>query len=216
MKADKKDEEKPSRPIASNQRIKRLFDVIVVSISLLIAWPLFLMVGLLVWFDVGFPIIFRQRRPGLYGRAFTIYKFRTMRDEHDLHGEPLADAYRMTRIGKWLRSTSLDEIPELMNVLKGEMSLVGPRPLLTIYLERYSKEQARRHNVLPGLTGWAQIHGRNARSWPERLALDVWYVDHHTLALDIRIILVTFWKVIRREDINQPGRATVDVFPGNK
>jgi lipopolysaccharide/colanic/teichoic acid biosynthesis glycosyltransferase len=154
-------------------------------------------------------------RPGLHGKPFVMLKFRTMTDQRDANGELLPDDLRLTRFGKWLRSTSLDELPELFNVLKGEMSLVGPRPLLMEYLPRYTPEQARRHEVKPGITGWAQVNGRNALSWEEKFQLDVWYVDHWNLWLDMKILLLTIWKVLKREGISAEGSATMPVFTGN-
>jgi sugar transferase EpsL len=153
-------------------------------------------------------------RPGLHGKPFVMLKFRTMTDQRDANGELLPDDLRLTRFGKWLRSTSLDELPELFNVLKGEMSLVGPRPLLMEYLPRYTPEQARRHEVKPGITGWAQVNGRNALSWEEKFQLDVWYVDHWNLWLDMKILLLTIWKVLKREGICQPGQSTAEYFTG--
>jgi sugar transferase EpsL len=161
---------------------------------------------------LGRPVIFRQRRPGLNGTPFTIFKFRTMTAERDTDDNFLADEKRLTRFGRFLRSTSLDELPELINVIKGDMSLIGPRPLLMQYLDRYTTEQARRHEVKPGITGWAQINGRNAISWEEKFALDVWYVDHLCFSLDLKIIAFTLWKILTREGINQPGRATAEEF----
>jgi sugar transferase EpsL len=158
--------------------------------------------------------LFRQRRPGLHGQIFTIIKFRTMTDVRDAQGNLLSDAERLTRFGRFLRSTSLDELPELWNVLRGDMSLVGPRPLLMQYLPRYTPEQARRHEVRPGVTGWAQVNGRNALSWEQKFALDVWYVDHVSLRLDAKIIALTVWKILQREGISQPGQATMEEFQG--
>ena len=154
-------------------------------------------------------------RPGYLGKPFTLYKFRTMRDERDTNGNLLPDELRLTHFGRFLRSTSLDELPELFNVLRGEMSLVGPRPLLMQYLERYNSEQARRHHVLPGITGWSQINGRNALTWEDKFRFDVWYVDHWSIWLDIKILLLTIWKVIKREGINQPGHVTAEEFMGS-
>jgi lipopolysaccharide/colanic/teichoic acid biosynthesis glycosyltransferase len=167
-----------------------------------------------VWFH-GWPPVFSQARPGLQGRIFTIHKFRTMTNARDAAGVLLPDAERMTRFGSWLRSTSLDELPELWNVLKGEMSLVGPRPLLVQYLERYSPEQKRRHDVKPGITGWAQINGRNAISWPEKFALDVWYVDNWSLSTDLMILAKTLQRVLKRDGISADGAATMPEFLGN-
>ncbi len=173
------------------------------------------MVWLVARLQMGAPVLFRQTRPGLAGRPFQMIKFRTMRDAVGPDGQPLPDAERLTRFGKWLRSTSLDELPELWNVLKGEMSLVGPRPLLMEYLPLYSPEQARRHEVRPGLTGWAQVNGRNAISWERKFALDVWYVDHQSLWLDLRIILMTVQKIIRRDGISAEGSVTMEKFTGS-
>ena len=165
--------------------------------------------------DVGSPVIFRQLRPGYKGRPFYLYKFRSMRERFGPDGGLLPDPMRLTAFGRFLRSTSLDELPELFNILRGQMSMVGPRPLLMEYLPLYSPEQMRRHDVLPGLTGWAQVNGRNAISWQEKFALDVWYVDHWSFWLDIWIIFLTVWKAFARQGINQPGRATVEYFTGN-
>ncbi|HLE16075.1 MAG TPA: sugar transferase [Anaerolineales bacterium] len=193
---------------------KRLFDLVASLVGSLLISPLILLVALLVYFYHGSPVLFRQTRPGLKGRPFINYKFRTMLNIHDKEGRPISDAKRLTGLGRFLRSTSLDELPELFNVLRGEMSLVGPRPLLMQYLDRYAPEQARRHEVLPGITGWAQINGRNAISWEDKFRLDVWYVDHWTFWLDIKILLLTLWKVIRREGISQPGFSTAEEFFG--
>jgi len=195
--------------------MKRAFDFLAALAALLLLWPLILIVSLLIRIFLGAPVFFRQQRPGLHGRPFLIYKFRTMTDEFDQKGNPLPDGRRLTRLGRFLRATSLDELPELWNVLKGDMSLVGPRPLLIQYLERYSPEQARRHEVRPGLTGWAQVNGRNALNWEERFKLDVWYVDHQSFFLDMKIILMTMWKILKREGINQPGQATMEEFKGS-
>lgn len=193
---------------------KRIFDLTLTSLGLIICAPLLLMLAMLVRLFLGLPVIFRQQRPGLHGKAFTLLKFRTMQDAHDAMGKPLADELRLTRFGRLLRSTSLDELPELFNVLKGDMSLVGPRPLLMQYLERYSPEQRRRHEVKPGITGWAQVNGRNAITWEQRFNLDVWYVNHWSLGLDVKILLMTIWKIMRREGISQPGQATMEEFLG--
>ena len=165
---------------------------------------------------LGSPILFRQIRPGIHGKPFVIYKFRTMTDDRGPDGELLPDEDRCPPFGRFLRSTSLDELPELWNVLKGDMSFVGPRPLIMQYLERYSAEQARRNNVLPGITGWAQINGRNAISWPEKFKLDVWYVDHQNLCLDIQILALTAFKVLKRDGISAPGELTAPEFMGNE
>jgi len=194
---------------------KRIFDLLVTSIGLCLISPFLLILSLVVWIRIGSPILFKQRRPGYQGKLFYIYKFRTMTNQTDEQGHLLPDEKRLTRLGRFLRSSSLDELPELINVLRGEMSLVGPRPLLIQYLDRYSPEQARRHNVLPGITGWAQIHGRNALTWEDKFRLDVWYVDHWSFMLDINILIQTLGKVIRREGISQPGHATAEEFMGS-
>lgn len=193
---------------------KRLVDIILATVALIMLGPVMLGVAALVYWRLGSPVLFRQVRPGQGGKPFTLYKFRSMRDTHDAAGQPLSDAERLTTFGRRLRSTSLDELPELFNVLRGEMSLVGPRPLLMAYLSRYTPEQARRHEVRPGITGWAQVNGRNALSWEEKFALDVWYVDHYTLALDVRILALTVARVLRREGISAPGVATAAEFMG--
>jgi sugar transferase EpsL len=195
---------------------KRLFDLLLTIPGLLLVSPVLALTALLVRVCHGSPVLFRQLRPGYRARPFYLYKFRTMRDLRDDQGELLLDEQRLTRLGQLLRATSLDELPELFHVLRGEMSLVGPRPLLMQYLERYSAEQARRHDVLPGITGWAQINGRNALTWQDKFRLDIWYVDHWSLGLDVRILLQTFWKTINQEGISQPGRATADEFMGNE
>ncbi|HEY5983610.1 MAG TPA: sugar transferase [Anaerolineales bacterium] len=194
---------------------KRLFDVIFSLISIIILSPILLLLTLLVLITVGPPVVFSQMRPGYKGKPFRIFKFRTMQESMDASGEPLSDSVRLTRSGTWMRAFSLDELPELYNILRGDMSFVGPRPLLMDYLPLYSPEQMRRHDVHPGLTGWAQVNGRNALDWAERFKLDVWYVDHRSFWLDLRILVMTAWKVLRREGINQPGRATTDLFKGN-
>ena len=195
---------------------KRIFDLILTSLGLIILSPIILLTAILVRIFLGTPVLFRQTRPGYKGKPFTVYKFRTMTNTRDTQGNLLSDAIRLTRFGKFLRSSSLDELPELFNILRGEMSLVGPRPLLMEYLPLYSPEQMRRHDVHPGLTGWAQINGRNAIDWPTRFALDVWYVDHWSFWLDIKILFMSLWKVVQREGINQPGQATIEYFKGNK
>ncbi len=195
---------------------KRLLDLLITIPGLLLLSPIMLGIALLVLIKHGKPILFRQLRPGYRGEPFYLYKFRTMRDARDPDGNLLPDEQRLTRLGRFLRATSLDELPELFHVLRGEMSLVGPRPLLMQYLPRYSPEQARRHDVLPGITGWAQVNGRNALTWQDKFRLDVWYVDHWSLGLDLRILLLTLWKVIRREGISQPGHATAPEFMGNE
>lgn len=193
---------------------KRIFDLLLTLTGLLLTSPLLVILAILVRFKIGSPVLFKQRRPGYRGKPFWIYKFRSMADLYDQEGNLLADELRLTKFGRFMRSASLDELPELFNVLKGEMSLVGPRPLLMQYLERYSPEQARRHEVLPGITGWAQIHGRNALTWEEKFRLDVWYVDHWSIGLDLRILAATLVKTARREGISQPGYATAEEFMG--
>ncbi|MDI4635977.1 MULTISPECIES: sugar transferase [Halomonadaceae] len=194
---------------------KRLFDVSVALALLVVLSPLLTIVALSIAFRLGRPVLFRQHRPGLHGRPYEIVKFRTMRDAVDSQGRPLPDEARMTRLGTWLRATSIDELPELWNVVKGEMSLVGPRPLMMEYLPRYSAEQQRRHEVLPGITGWAQVNGRNTLSWQEKFELDVWYVDHRTAWLDLRILMLTVKKVFCRDGISAEGHVTVEDFYGN-
>ena len=194
---------------------KRLLDLILALSALLVLSPLFALITLLVWLKLGSPVLFRQRRSGLRGRPFTFYKFRTMTGARDPQDDLLPDAQRLTPFGLFLRSTSLDELPELFNVLRGEMSLVGPRPLLMRYLDRYTPEQARRHEVRPGITGWAQVNGRNALTWEKKFELDVWYVDHRSLWLDLKILLLTLYKIVRREGISQPGQATMEEFYGS-
>jgi sugar transferase EpsL len=194
--------------------LKRILDLALTLPGILILSPVFLIIAILVGMNYGTPIIFRQKRPGYLGKPFWVYKFRTMTNALDADNNLLPDSERITRLGQFLRSYSLDELPELFNVLRGEMSWVGPRPLLMQYLERYSPEQARRHEVLPGITGWAQINGRNALTWEEKFKLDVWYVDHWTFGLDIKILLITAIKVLRREGISQPGHATAEEFMG--
>jgi len=195
--------------------VKRGLDFGLSLLALVLLWPLFVLVALAVWIKLGRPIFFVQERPGLGGRPFKLIKFRTMRQARGADGRELPDEQRLTPFGRLLRSTSLDELPELINVLKGEMSLVGPRPLLMEYLPLYSPEQMRRHEVKPGITGWAQVNGRNATTWEERFSLDLWYVDNHDLWLDLRILLMTLKKVLAREGISQQGRATMDKFRGN-
>jgi sugar transferase EpsL len=193
---------------------KRAIDLLLASVMLVLLAPLLLIVALLVRLKLGSPVLFRQQRPGLGGRPFQMLKFRTMCNDRDRHGHLLPDALRLTRFGHLLRSTSLDELPELWNVLKGEMSLVGPRPLLMEYLPLYTAEQARRHEVRPGITGWAQVNGRNTISWEEKFKLDVWYVDHRSLCLDTRILWMTVKKVIVRDGINAAGETTMPKFTG--
>lgn len=194
---------------------KRLLDIVAALIGLIVLSPLILLTAILVRILLGTPILFRQQRPGYKGRPFFINKFRTMTDRLSPDGNLLSDSERLTPFGRFLRSLSLDELPELFNILRGDMSFVGPRPLLMQYLPLYSPEQARRHDVLPGLTGWAQVNGRNATDWSTRFKLDVWYVDHWSFWLDIKIILMTFGKVFKRAGVNQEGQATVEYFTGN-
>jgi lipopolysaccharide/colanic/teichoic acid biosynthesis glycosyltransferase len=195
--------------------VKRLLDVAAAGIGLLATAPVLLAAMAVVRLRMGSPVLFRQRRPGLRGEPFEVVKLRTMRHATDAHGRPLPDAERLTALGRFLRGTSIDELPQLWNVLRGDMSLVGPRPLLMEYLPLYAPEQARRHDVRPGITGWAQVNGRNAVSWDERFRMDVWYVDNRTLMLDLKILLLTARKVLVREGVSQPGHATVENFRGN-
>ena len=194
---------------------KRIFDLVLTVPMILLLLPVLGIVYLAVWITLGRPVVFSQKRPGLNEKIFTLTKFRTMNNAADENGKLLPDAQRLTRLGKLLRSLSLDELPELFNVLVGNMSLVGPRPLLISYLDRYTPEQARRHEVLPGITGWAQVNGRNAISWEEKFELDVWYVDHWSFLLDIKILYMTIGKVFCREAISAPGEATAPVFMGS-
>lgn len=196
--------------------MKRVFDVIVSAALLILLTPVLLVLGLLVRISLGPPVLFKQVRPGLNGRPFVMYKFRTMTEERDKHGRLLPDEQRLTRIGRFLRSTSLDELPELFNVLKGDMSLVGPRPLLIEYLPLYTPEQARRHEVRPGITGWAQVNGRNAISWEKKFEYDVWYVDNWSFWLDIKILWMTLITVFRREGISAYGHSTMPPFKGTR
>lgn len=194
---------------------KRVIDFTIVFIALLIIWPILLLVAIWLHFaNKGAGAFFTQERPGKNGKIFKVIKFKTMTDERDENGNLLPDAQRLTKVGKFVRSTSIDELPQLINVLKGDMSLIGPRPLLVKYLPLYSKEQARRHEVRPGMTGWAQCNGRNAISWTKKFELDVWYVDHCTLWTDIKIIWITIMKVLKRADISQEGQATMEAFNG--
>ena len=193
---------------------KRIFDRLIALILLILLSPLYLVLSIFVLIFHGHPVIFTQNRPGLRGEIFKLYKFRTMTNEKEANGELCSDEKRLTGFGKFLRSTSLDELPELLNVLFGQMSLVGPRPLLVQYLERYTPHQARRHDVLPGITGWAQINGRNNLSWEDKFDLDVWYVDHWSFWLDLKIILLTPLKVFKREGITSEGNATAKEFMG--
>jgi sugar transferase EpsL len=197
--------------------LKRIFDFITALSALIILSPLLLIVAVLVRIKLGTPVLFCQQRPGLQGKLFTIYKFRTMVSRtHDEKGNILPDDKRLPPFGLWLRATSLDELPELFNVLKGNMSIVGPRPLMTKYLDRYTPQQARRHEVIPGITGWAQINGRNNITWEEKFQLDVWYVDNWSLWLDAKILLKTLGLVAKRDNVAKEGHATVDEFMGTK
>lgn len=198
-----------------NDLCKRAFDIAVSAALLLCLAPLLLLLAWLIRRNLGTPVLFCQLRPGRHGKLFAMYKFRTMRDAADENGKPLPDAERLTPFGCKLRASSLDELPELWNVLKGDMSLVGPRPLLPEYLPLYNAEQSRRHEVRPGITGWAQVNGRNVISWPEKFRLDVWYVDHRSFWLDIKILLLTVKKVFARDGINSEGEATAAKFEGN-
>jgi lipopolysaccharide/colanic/teichoic acid biosynthesis glycosyltransferase len=194
---------------------KQALDRVVAAVGLLLTSPLLLLAAAVVRATMGSPVLFAQERPGRRGVPFVVHKFRTMREAAGPDGRALPDEARLTRVGRVLRATSLDELPQLWDVLRGDLSLVGPRPLLMRYLDRYTPEQARRHEVLPGITGWAQVNGRNAISWEEKFALDVWYVDHWTLGLDLRILGRTLWKVLRREGVSRAGHATMPEFMGS-
>lgn len=193
---------------------KRVVDFVLSLVALMALLPVIVVVAMLIRFKIGSPVFFRQTRPGLHGKPFEMVKFRTMLDAHDENGNPLPDSERMTPFGRFLRSTSLDELPELWNVLKGDMSLVGPRPLAMAYLPLYSAEQARRHEVKPGVTGWAQINGRNSITWKKKFEMDVWYVDNQSLMLDIKILLLTVKKVLARSDVQEGGQDQVESFNG--
>jgi sugar transferase EpsL len=195
--------------------MKRLIDIAIALLGLLLLSPLLILLMIMVRLRFGPPIFFRQLRPGLGARPFPLVKFRTMTDRRDAHGQLLPDAERLTAFGRFLRSTSLDELPELWNVLKGDMSIVGPRPLLMEYVPLYTRDQARRHNVRPGITGWAQVNGRNAISWEEKFALDIWYVENQSLWLDVRIIVQTFRNVLTRHGVTAEGEATIQRFNGS-
>lgn len=195
---------------------KRLFDILSSLIVILLLSPFFLLITIAVWFDLGWPVFFIQERPGYHGALFCLRKFKTMRDLRPGEDAVSSDSERITRFGRILRASSLDELPELFSIFSGKMSVVGPRPLLSQYLPLYSAEQMRRHDVLPGLTGWAQINGRNNLSWEEKFRLDVWYVDHWSFWLDLKIIFLTIWKVLRREGIAQKGEATAREWQGNQ
>lgn len=194
--------------------IKRVFDILAASLGLIVLSPILVVTAVLVRIKLGSPVLFSQQRPGLHAQPFYVYKFRTMTDQRDADGQLLADEVRLTPFGKLLRGLSLDELPQLLNVVKGDLSLVGPRPLLMEYLPLYSPEQSRRHNVRPGITGWAQVNGRNAISWEEKFKLDAWYVDNRSFVLDLKILWMTLKKVFIREGIAQEGQATMGKFKG--
>jgi lipopolysaccharide/colanic/teichoic acid biosynthesis glycosyltransferase len=196
--------------------MKRALDMTAAVAAITLTWPFLLLIGVAVRWFIGAPVFFRQERPGLRGEPFTVLKFRTMLDTKNPQGELLPDAQRLTRVGRFLRSTSLDEVPELFNVLKGDMSLVGPRPLLMEYLPLYTSEQTRRHEVRPGITGWAQVNGRNAITWEKKFMLDVWYVDNQSFWLDLKILAMTALQVLRCRGISAVGEATMPVFTGSK
>lgn len=196
--------------------LKRGFDLIVALLMLVLCTPLLLVLALAVRVGLGTPVLFRQQRPGIHGRPFTLIKFRSMREACDAAGQPFHDAIRLTRLGRFLRTSSLDELPELWNVVKGDMSLVGPRPLLMEYLPLYSPRQARRHEVRPGVTGWAQVNGRNAISWEKKFEYDVWYVDHQSFALDIKILFMTLARLFQRADISHGDHVTMPRFTGSR
>ena len=196
--------------------LKRLLDIIIASTALILLSPLYAFVAYKVKKNLGSPVLFRQVRPGLHGKSFEMIKFRTMKDAVDANGQPLPDSERLTAFGKMLRSTSLDEMPELWNVIKGDMSIVGPRPLLTEYLPLYNEEQAKRHNVRPGMTGHAQVNGRNAIGWEEKFKLDTWYVEHQSILLDFKIMFKTVHKVLAKDDISAEGEATMTRFTGTE
>lgn len=196
--------------------MKRLFDTLSALLGLIVFSPVLVVTAILVRSKLGSPVLFKQQRPGFHAKPFYVYKFRTMNDQRDAEGKLLPDEVRLTPFGKLLRRLSLDELPQLLNVVKGDLSLVGPRPLLMQYLPLYSHEQARRHEVRPGITGWAQVNGRNAISWEEKFKLDVWYVDNQSFLLDLKILWMTFNKVFKREGISQDGQATMEVFKGTQ
>lgn len=198
-----------------NLIIKRIFDILFALIGLILLSPIFLICAILIRVNLGSPIFFKQKRIGKDNKEFEMIKFRTMKNAFDKEGNALPDSERMTKLGRTLRSLSLDELPEFINILKGDMSLIGPRPLLVEYLPLYSKEQIKRHNVTPGLTGWAQINGRNSLKWSEKFDLDIWYVENWSLYLDIKIFFMTFYKVLKKEGISQEGQATMEFFNGS-
>lgn len=192
--------------------VKRILDLIFAAILLVLLFPIMVVAALAIKLDSRGPVLFKQQRPGKDGKIFTVYKFRTMRVETEVNGRPLSDMERMTRVGALLRKTSIDELPQLFNILRGEMSFIGPRPLLVQYLDYYTPEQMRRHEVLPGLSGWAQVNGRNAISWEEKFRLDIWYVDHISFALDFKIFALTLWNVLTRKGINNSEKDTMPFF----
>ena len=194
---------------------KRLFDLVFGLVLVVLLLPLLALLAVLVYINLGSPVLFRQQRPGLLGKPFTFYKFRTMNDRTDENGRLLPDEDRLTGFGRFLRGTSLDELPQLFNVIRGDMSLIGPRPLLMEYLDLYTDEQMRRHEVRPGITGWAQVNGRNAITWEEKFGLDLWYVDNRSFLLDLRIILMTVARIVSKEGISQEGMATAEKFRGS-
>lgn len=196
--------------------MKRLFDLFAASLIFLLLWPLMLLLAGVIYWKIGWPVLFRQVRPGLHAKPFTMYKFRTMLDVVDADGSPLPDVLRMTTLGRFLRASSLDELPELWNVIKGDMSLVGPRPLLMEYVPLYNSEQLRRHETLPGITGWAQVNGRNALTWDEKFKLDLWYVENRTFKLDCKVLWLTIWKVMLGDGVSAAGSATMPKFKGNE
>ncbi|MFC2028421.1 sugar transferase [Chloroflexota bacterium] len=195
--------------------VKRIVDFLLSLVIMLLIWPFILLIAICIRTFIGSPVLFMQTRPGHKGKPFKLYKFRTMMESRNAQGRLLPDEDRLTGLGKFLRSFSLDELPEIINVIKGDMSIIGPRPLLMQYLDRYSPEQSRRHDVLPGITGWAQVNGRNTLSWEDKFQLDVWYVDNWSIGLDIKIAFMTIWKVLSREGINEQGFATSREFMGN-
>lgn len=199
-----------------NKKMKRVLDILGAALGLLLLSPLLIVVAVLIHYNMGSPVLYRQTRPGLLGKPFTMIKFRTMQEAFDSGGDPLPDSVRLTRLGAFLRASSLDELPELWNVIKGDMSLIGPRPLLMEYLPLYSADQARRHDVRPGLTGWAQINGRNSIAWEDKFALDVWYVENRSFLLDFKILFLTIFKIIRRSDISAHNEATMPKFTGSQ
>ncbi|WP_035337066.1 sugar transferase [Dokdonia sp. PRO95] len=196
--------------------LKRLLDIVIAFSAFILLLPIFIVVAILIATKTKGSVFFKQKRPGLNGEIFSVLKFKTMTDECDANGKPLPDEERITKVGQFIRSTSLDEIPQLLNVIKGDMSLVGPRPLLTKYLPLYNENQARRHNVKPGITGWAQVNGRNSISWEKKFELDVWYVDNLSFILDLKVLFKTFLKVVKRDGINSDTSVSMETFTGSK